>query len=454
MSDQVVKPNTQFEIKSAVTLKVDEIQILTLLYQPLIGPEALSLFLTLHATVAKAKDKVMTHQLFLQILNTSIDNFLQWRYKLEAVGLLQIYVANDTYTYRLNSPLSSKNFFNDGIINVFLNLKVGNTDYQQLKQYFVIEEPEIEGELISKTFNEVFDTTVIMRSHQMLQASPLPASNEDKNGIELEYVFNLELLSALLRQKGFEEGTLSDKLFEQLNKIAFLYKLDEHELARLIFDATDPDGFVNVETFRKQAKQYFQFINKGKPIEIIERIHQESRQGGLVENLPETGSKEDRLLSFLSQNPLDFLKHKYHQKQPVPADRQLVEWLFMDQQMPAGVVNVLVDYVLKVSDGRLPKQLVEKIAGEWQRKEINTVEKAITQVKKVLDAQKNRELEKKIPAAQNTFVKPSRVIRQEAIPDWLKDSQKESGKDSLTEDDLQKIEQMKKLQSQILNRKG
>ena len=52
--------------------------------------------------------------------------------------------------------------------------------------------------------------------------------------------------------------------------------------------------------------------------------------------------------------------------------------------MPSGVVNVLIDYVLNISDGRLPKQLVEKIAGEWQRKEIDNTEKAIAQVKSTL----------------------------------------------------------------------
>jgi len=132
----------------------------------------------------------------------------------------------------------------------------------------------------------------------------------------------------------------------------------------------------------------------------------------------------------------------------------LVEWLFIDQQMPSGVVNVLVDYVLKVSDGRLPKQLVEKIAGEWQRKEINTTKKAVAQVKKVLCAQKKRETEKKMPAAQTTYGKNKHVIRQEVVPDWLKKPQETSGKDSLSEEDLQKIEHMKQLQNQILNRRG
>ena len=123
--------------------------------------------------------------------------------------------------------------------------------------------------------------------------------------------------------------------------------------------------------------------------------------------------------------------------------------------MAPGVVNVLIDYVLNISDGRLPKQLVEKIAGEWQRKEINTTEKAMVQVKTMLKAKQKREIEKTMPAAANVYPKTARVVRQEQVPDWLKaNAQRVEEKKSLTDDDLQKIERMKQLQSQLLNQKG
>lgn len=127
----------------------------------------------------------------------------------------------------------------------------------------------------------------------------------------------------------------------------------------------------------------------------------------------------------------------------------------VDQQMAPGVVNVLIDYVLNISDGRLPKQLVEKIAGEWQRKEINTTEKAMVQVKTMLKAKQKREIEKTMPAAAKVYPKTARVVRQEQVPDWLKaNAQRVEEKKSLTDDDLQKIERMKQLQSQLLNQKG
>ena len=452
----MIKPNTQFELCVTQMMTSEELKILTLLYQPIIGPQALSLYMTLTTLGSKRHSSVFLHHLLVQVLNVKIEELLELRYKLEAVGLVQVYTTEETQqlTYYIKKPMQAKAFFNDGIINVFLNLKVGNADYQQLKQLFIQDIPQIKGQNISRPFNEIFDTTVLMRSPANLQASPLPVTKETPKGVQLELAFDQELLFALLKQFGLDDQILSDKLLDQINKIAFLYKLDEHELARLIFDALDSDGFVNLEVFRKQAKQYFQFLNKGKPIEVVE-IPKAKQDKPVVDANQAVMSKEKQLLLVLSQNPIDFLRFKQHQKEPVPADRQLVEWLVVDQQMPAGVVNVLVDYVLNISDGRLPKQLVEKIAGEWQRKEIDTTEKAIAQVKTTLKAKQKRETEKKMPAAAKVYPKATRIVRQEMVPDWLKnENSQEQAKKELTNEDLQKIERMKQLQNEILNQKG
>lgn len=452
-----IKQNTLFDLYSIQMITSEEIQILTLLYQPIIGPQAVSLYMTLNTLASRKRETPLTHHIVLQLLNISIEEFEQLRHKLEAVGLVQVYLTEEqqNLTYVLKKPMQAKSFFRDGIINVFLNLKVGNTDYQSLKQFFVEDVTIPKGQNVSKPFNEIFDTTVLLRNTQSLQASPLPTSIVKPEGVELETAFNQELLFTLIKQFGLDEQILSDKLLDQINKIAFLYKLDEHELARLIFDALDSDGFVNLDVFRKQAKQYFQFLNKGKPIEVIE-VPTTAQDVASNQPTSESLSKEKQLLIVLSQHPLDFLKFKQHQKEPVPADRQLVEWLVVDQQMPSGVVNVLIDYVLNISDGRLPKQLVEKIAGEWQRKEIDNTEKAIAQVKSTLKAKQKRESEKTMPAAiKSSYQKNSRVVRQEQVPDWLKmPPQETETKKTLTDEDLQKIERMKKLQSQFLNGKG
>ena len=50
----IIKPNLQFELCVTQMMTSEELQILTLLYQPIIGPQAVSLYITLN-TLANRK---------------------------------------------------------------------------------------------------------------------------------------------------------------------------------------------------------------------------------------------------------------------------------------------------------------------------------------------------------------------------------------------------------------
>ena len=52
------------------------------------------------------------------------------------------------------------------------------------------------------------------------------------------------------------------------------------------------------------------------------------------------------------------------------------------QKLKPGVVNVLIDYVLKINNKKLTKNFVEAIASQWARLKIETVEDAMKQAKK------------------------------------------------------------------------
>ena len=118
-----LKPNTTFDLSPIQMMTSEEIQVLTLLDQPIIGPQAVSLFTTLNTLALKKQEQSLTHHLLLQLLNTNIEEFLEWRYKLEAVGLVSVYITEESHhiTYVLKRPMKARAFFSDGIINVFLN---------------------------------------------------------------------------------------------------------------------------------------------------------------------------------------------------------------------------------------------------------------------------------------------------------------------------------------------
>lgn len=85
-----------------------------------------------------------------------------------------------------------------------------------------------------------------------------------------------------------------------------------------------------------------------------------------------TGSDNlDKKLKLYNElSPIDFLALKNDNIPPLAVDCYLIENLKEKTSLPDPVINVLLDYILLIQDGKLPRALVEKYAGSLQRKKI------------------------------------------------------------------------------------
>ena len=81
--------------------------------------------------------------------------------------------------------------------------------------------------------------------------------------------------------------------------------------------------------------------------------------------------------TFENISPYQLLKAKYKGGEPTDRDKKLIEGLLIEQKLNAGVVNVLISYILKTNDEQLKKNYVETIAGQWKRAGVETVEDAM-----------------------------------------------------------------------------
>ena len=92
--------------------------------------------------------------------------------------------------------------------------------------------------------------------------------------------------------------------------------------------------------------------------------------------------------------------------------------------MTPAVINVLIDYTLRINDNKLTKNFVETIAGQWTRLGIKTA----------TDAMKQAEKEYK--------KKPKKEIKKETkLPVWFDNEQKE---EAITEEEKQELENLLK----------
>ena len=454
-----LKLNTPVSLIVNEALQRDDLTILTLLYQPVIGFEAMSLYLTLVAY--KEMGIPLTHQQLIGTQGISLQQFIEYRHKLEAVNLIQTYeLSNVSLTYLILPPLKAPRFFKDGVMNAFLSLQVGDEDYRMLRHHFLEKQMPKEGHNISKTFNEVFNTTIV-NSRAFQETQPLDDAYlvAETSGPILDLSFDASILASALKRVGVDYARLSHQTIEQLNQLSFLYKLNEDDLSRLVFDALDVDGFINLQEMKKLAKHHFQLLRKGGDVKVTQVAKTKEPSAQVPPQSQDTAQTRDENLKYYlaHTHPLDYLKQRSHNKTPVPSECDLVEWLLVDQQMVPGVINVLLHYVLRISNDRLPKALVEKVAAEWQRKNVTTLEAAMKQVEVSLKGTEKTTAmtvkNKKAPYQKQ------KVLRQEPMPDWAlnydaNSKPQKSEARTYTEEELEKIKKMKQLQEKLFVRKG
>ena len=89
------------------------------------------------------------------------------------------------------------------------------------------------------------------------------------------------------------------------------------------------------------------------------------------------------IYTFETISPRELLINKNNGNEPTRRDLKLIEDLLVDYKLKPGVVNVLLDYAINVNNKKLTRGFVETIAGEWQRKGIETVEDAMNNSEKV-----------------------------------------------------------------------
>ncbi len=84
---------------------------------------------------------------------------------------------------------------------------------------------------------------------------------------------------------------------------------------------------------------------------------------------------------FESKSPEMFLKALSKSNVIASSDKTIIKVLQNNYEFSDGVINVLLHFVLKTSNSKLTKTYVEKIASQWKRKKIKTVEDALNFIK-------------------------------------------------------------------------
>jgi len=390
---KTIDSTTHLKIETKAPLSHTHMHTLTLLYTPVIGKDAFSLYMLFHSLMERStlKSPTYTHAFIYDMLSLRPEAYISARKTLEAVGLIETYEKESTYLIECYMPISPDAFIKDSMFMPYLNKAIGEERFKDLIAHFKITKTRL-SDLARKSaaFSDVFPPLTPTRTIRSQFIEPVSGTTEVKGDLDLDLVLE-GIPTSLLTAKG-----RTSAVKKKLASIAYIYNFDEESLQTTIKKSLASDGLIDFKVLNKHAGENYQ------------------KSRGSVKKKTDHAS----LAYFKNVHPRTLLEDLTGQKIPA-ADLKVIDRLTSETDTPLEVINVMIAYVLKELDQQFPVyNYFEKIVAEWKRLRIKTAEEAINHIEKRL--RKKREPKKQSYRGYN---KKSHPI--DTSVGWFKDYLKE-----------------------------
>lgn len=419
--------------------------VLKTLYTPLIGVECIGVyqFLSQFLNDYNQVSNHYTHYIILSEMKMNLSHFEVLRKRLEAIGLLKTYMRiddeNQKFIYKLISPVMPAQFFNDPMLSVFLYQQVGKHRYQMLKSRYFTNNIDYDGyQDISSKYMDVFGTPKSPEPIVFEYNSEL-IKQSDPYGIPVhQQTFDFDMLETLLAQNLVTSEQLPKKTRDLISQLAALYDIAPTEMRQIILKSLTSNQTVSHEELRKNARDFYKIEHDGAlPTLQVQKPSQKD----------EGDSKEaSTLLNWFEMldttSPIDMLT-SFSKSEPTLKQKRMIESILEREQLPYGVLNILIQYVLFTKDMKLPQSYIEEIASNWKKQNLQTSQEAYHYVKSMGKKQAQRKANQ---SRTKQYIPPSK----ELTPKWLTEEQekpKNEGEKLSTEVDLE--EERKRLQQEL-----
>lgn len=442
-----LQPVDAYGVRLSQPFSEHDRKLLTLFYQPLIGADATSLFMTLWADVEE-ESREYNHYHLMNLLSLPLTPIFEARISLEAIGILRTYMKTDgearVFLYELSPPLDAKTFFEDPLLSTFLFSKIGEQAYRNLRSRFLSKRVEAPYQEVSRTFLDVYQP-VNQRIDNDDQGGQL-IGKQSQGGIPFgETNFDFDLLHSGLTEQMVPRAALTSVSKSLIAKLAFLYSLTPLDMQKVVMMALDEHLQIQEARLRKTAADFYK-MNIAKTPPVLEKNF---AQAASSPEKTEAMTREEELIQYFEQTaPIDMLRD-LNEKEPMPVDVQLAERLINTHQFPVGVVNALLHFVFLRNDGKITNGYVERIASHWMGKKVSTAKEALAFSRKEHDQYMKWKTEEKAPTSYK-----GKPIREGMVPEWFNKKEEEK-KPPVAEKSIDLEARRKKLREELnRTRKG
>lgn len=364
--------NKSFWVMTSSFCSSEDIKTLSLLYQPLIGPNSLGCYLMLSNLVnpTNLQTDIYKMQYLLDILNFNVETLTNVLDKLNAIGLLTTYEKDNIYLFRLNMPLKPRQFFLDTILGPYLKSEVGDKNFDQLFSYFSSSEVTKKGyKNITKAFDQVYKTKV----YEPISSEKFIIGRKNNGGVIIKDAFDFETFYEGLPIRLKKRRIFTKKVISQIASVMYVYNFTEREMIRILSSAYDEENNkIFAEKIGLLAREYF------------EKNYTESQI--TFEKQPEVADEVD-LRTLKPQDIIAVIGGKMtNNSVALETIRKFIERNAVDIGLINGVIIASIKYT-----GHVPSLVyLEKVLADWLSKGIKTGKDALRVLQGIPETPKSK----------------------------------------------------------------
>lgn len=241
------------------------------------------------------------------------------------------------------------------MLNIYLYRKVGKSHFARLKRFFSDQERPKEEDYrdVTRAFQDVFESATPGSLQYMHDNSGDLDTEENLQFIGRQEqkliqvnpdTFDFDLLMSGLNESLVPKKALTKRVKEIISNLAFLYNINPIEMKNFILGALDENDEINIEDLRKGARDWYQFVNYDQLPSLITRTQPVIHQVQFSE--PKT-QEEELIRYYETTSPLEVFKSLSGGAEAAESDLKILEEVMIKYKLLPGVVNVLVDFVMK-----------------------------------------------------------------------------------------------------------
>ncbi len=362
---KIIQSKDFIQIRLESIISSQDIEFLSELYGPLIGVEAVGLFLACKQYEGLLDQEPLLLEKWLTFIQSSPQQFHLARLQLEALGLLRTYQQSyqDTqlFTFSLFAPKSPLAFFQDPLLKGLLLQRIGPLALKRIETKYLRSVLPQEAKEISASFGEVFHPDFRDEAFGMNQYPNM----QGKTFAEIRKPFDrLQFIEQLRIEFSLNHEKLAPQDLDAAVNIAMLVGLDELTMANLFGTFLGVDHRLQLPQLEQAARKEKRLPSFRPRPQVKQQFQSTTPQAMLINQM--------ELMS-----PVEFLSSRQKGAEVSPADFSLLLRLQQQYHLTNPVINALIYQVLTTQNNVLSSRYVEKVAATLTRETLHHASDAL-----------------------------------------------------------------------------